>query len=432
MRTSLASAALAIAALSLSSPAAAQPDLWRPDKPDVVIEWNAITLNAVATQNGVEQVRLAAITHLAMFEAVNAISGEFRPYLGTVVAAAGASPDAAAIAAAHGVLWNYLVDQRNELETLRAASLAKIPDGPGKTSGIAVGEASARDMVLHRENDGSQPPESYEPESTEPGHWQQTPSCKEQGGLFLHWRNLKPFGIERGDQFRAVPPPELASRRYARHYNEVKAVGGATSEQRSERDETVARFYAAALSQVVWNAAARQLVTGHRLPLAYTARLFALLNMAMNDALIAVMDTKYHYTFWRPETAIRAGDADRNDKTEPDTGFEPLIATPCHPSYLSAHASSSNAAREVLERHFGDKHHLISLTTPAMPGIELQYTRLSQITHDIDIARIYGGIHYRFDQQAGARQGRRLGAYVVRHHLRPAHHADARTNNARR
>ena len=417
-------ATLVLAALSLSGPAMAQTDLARTPKTDVVLDWNAITMSAVSTQNGVEQVRLAAITHLAVFEAVNAIAGDFTPYLGTIVAPPGASAEAAAVAAAHGVLMRYLPDQSAALDAARQTSLASIPDGPGKKSGIVVGEAAALALYLHRANDGSQASENYIPQSTDPGQWQLTPTCLPEGGLFLHWRNLTPFGIRRADQFRSEPPPPLTSRRFARDYNEVKAIGAVDSERRPADRADVARFFAAVPSQAAWNPIARQVAAARRASLADNARLFALLNMAMNDALVAVMDTKYHYTFWRPETAIRAGDTDGNPDTEPDTGFKPFIPTPCHPSYPSAHASSSYAAREVLERLHGDGRHFIMLSSPALPDVRLRYTRLEQITHDIDDARIYGGIHFRFDQQSGARQGRRIGEYVVAHNLRRGHHHD--------
>ena len=182
----------------------------------------------------------------------------------------------------------------------------------------------------------------------------------------------------------------------------MKAVGGVDSEKRPSDRADVARFFAAVQSQAAWNPIARQIAAARRTSLSDNARLFALLNMAMNDALIAVMDTKYHYTFWRPETAIRLGDTDDNPETEPDAGFKPFLPTPCHPSYPSAHASSSYAAREVLERLFGDGRHFVTLSSPAVPDVLLRYQRLEQITDDIDDARIYGGMHYRGDQRAGA------------------------------
>ena len=312
----------------------------------------------------------------------------------------------------------YVQEQEGQLGIEREHALSAIEDGPAKRLGLSLGERIADAMILNRENDGAEPPEFYDPVGNEAGDWQLTPSCSENRGLFLHWGRLKPFGIRRGQQFRAVPPPRLAGWRFARDFHEVKTVGAEDSEARPADRSDVARFYAAVQSQHVWNPIARQIATARRLSIPHSARLFALLNMAMNDSLIAVMESKYHYTFWRPETAIRAGEADGNRHTEPDAAFKPFIPTPCHPSYPSAHASSSYAARAVLEGLHGDGHHVVRLSTASLPDIELRYTRLAQVTRDIDDARIFGGIHFRFDQEAGRRQGRELGEFVIAHNLR--------------
>jgi hypothetical protein len=356
-----------------------------------------------------------------VFEAVNAVHGRYRPYLGTVSAPPGASADAAAVAAAHTVLRNYFPASGPALDAAREASLAAIPDGPAEDAGVAVGEAAAAAMIELRANDGSTPPEFYLPTSSAPGQWQTTPTCSPQGGVFLHVRNMTPFAILRGDQFRADEPPALRSLEYTRDYIELKRVGGVASTHRPPDRADVARFYAIVLATATWNPVARQVSAAQGRSLSTNARAFALLNMAIADALIAVMDTKYQYTFWRPETAIRAGDTDGNPWTRPDPGFAPFVATPCHPSYPSAHASLGHAARAVLERVFGRDHHSIRLSTPALPGLTLRYSSFRRITSDIDDARIFGGIHFRFDQEVGGRQGRQLGNYIYEHTLRPVH-----------
>jgi hypothetical protein len=144
------------------------------------------------------------------------------------------------------------------------------------------------------------------------------------------------------------------------------------------------------------------------------------MNLALHDVTIALLETKYHYHFWRPETAIVAGETDGNGRTSPDVSYVPLIPAPCHPSYPSGHAATSGVAREVLERAFGARGHRIAVTQSAMPGVKLTYSTLEEITDDIDDARVYGGIHFRFDQKAGAEQGRNIGAYVWRHAFQPA------------
>jgi hypothetical protein len=151
--------------------------------------------------------------------------------------------------------------------------------------------------------------------------------------------------------------------------------------------------------------------------LSSNARVFALMNMAISDGLTTVMATKYHYDFWRPETAIRAGATDGNAATVGDADFVPYIAAPCFPGYPSAHASGSYAARSILERAWGSGGHSLALTHPALPGLTLEYSSLRQVTEDIDDARVFGGIHFRFDQDAGAKLGRQVGQYVDAHTL---------------
>jgi hypothetical protein len=385
---------------------------------DVVLEWNEIAVAALAGQNPFVETRLAAITHLAVFEAVNAVTREYRPYLGTLSAPRGASAQAAAVAAAHGVLAASLPGQRPALDAARAASLAAIPDGPAKDDGVAVGEDAAAAMIAERTGDGSETPRFHLPTSAEPGQWQLTPACPAQGGVFLHVRDVRPLGIESGGQFRAGPPPSLRSFRYTRDYAEVKRLGAAGAPRPADRAD-VARFYAVVLGVATWNPAVRQVAAAQGRSLSLNARAFALLNMAIFDALIAVMDTKYAYRLWRPETAVRAGGNDGNPWTRPDPAFAPFITTPCHPSYPSAHASLGHAARAVAERIYGAGRHAITLSSPAVPGVVLRYTRFHEITRDIDDARVYGGIHFRFDQEVGGRQGDLVGAYVHGHNLRP-------------
>jgi hypothetical protein len=388
---------------------------------DPVLEWNAIMLRTTAGQNPFFQARFAAITQLAVFEAVNAIDKDFDPYLGTIHAPRSASAEAAAVAAAHTVLKNYFPGSADDLNAARVTSLAAIAEGRRKQEGIAAGEAAAAAMIALRADDGSAPPEFHLPSSSGPGEWQPTPTCPPAGGVLLQWRNLRPFAIESTDQFRAAPPPALRSWRYARDFNEVKRVGGIDSTSRPQDRADVAQLYAATSPVPVWNAAASQVAIQQSRSMSENARVLALINMAISDAQASVFETKYLYRVWRPETAIRAGDTDGNLLTRADPNFMPFVLTPCFPSYASAHGSSSGAAREVLERVFGPHHHSITLSNPAVPGVVLQYSTFRQITSDIDDARVYGGIHFRFDQEAGAKQGRQVGAYVHRNTLQRRH-----------
>jgi hypothetical protein len=406
---------------------------------DVVLEWNKIAVSTFVGQGQAPyaQARFMAITQLAVFEAVNAITGDYKPYLGTVVAPAGASADAAAVAAAYTVLKTYFPLAPN-LDHDYAASLAMIPNGSAKSGGIATGQAAAAQMVALRVGDGSSPAQFYVPASTDPGVWQLTPSCPAFGGIFFQWQHMTPFGVPSipGNpswiaQFAPGPPPALTSQRYARDYNEVKRVGNLSSDltQRPQDRADVAKFYAGSTPSFVFNLAARQVAAAEGGSLSQNARVLALLNMATSDSLVASFWTKYHYVLWRPETAIFEGNFDGNPKTDADVTFKPYILTPCFPSYPSNHGSGSNSAAEILRRAYGAGGHDITMANPAMPALTFHYTRFDQITDDISDARIYGGIHFRFDQEAGGELGREVGEYVYNHNLRRAKHSDNEDDN---
>jgi hypothetical protein len=388
---------------------------------DVVLDWNALAVTVTAG-NPFTQARFLTITQLAVFEAVNAVTGRYEPYLGTVVAPDGASAEAAAIAAAYRVLKTYFPTNAL-LDSALANSLAAIPDAQAKTDGIATGEAAAAAMILLRASDGSAPPAFYLPESTDIGVWQLTATCPAEGGVFFQWRDVTPFGVTSVDRFISPPPPALTSRKYTNDYLEVQRVGGLTSTERPQDRSEVAQFYAAASPGFVFNSAARQVSVAQGRSLSHNARALALVNMAINDSLVTSFATKYHYNYWRPETAIRYGEIDGNRKTKGDMTFVPFIATPCFPSYPSNHASGSYGGAEILRRIYGEGPHAIELSNPAL-GLTYEYTTFSQITDDIDDARVYGGIHFRFDQEAGGRLGRSVAGHIYRHNLRRDHHRD--------
>jgi PAP2 superfamily len=390
---------------------------------DVVTDWNAIAVDTFVAnkQNPFAQARYGAIVQVAVFEAVNAIIGDYQPYLGTITAPPGASAEAAAIEAAYGVLNAYFPSAG--LDAARANSLAQIPDGQAKIDGIATGDAAALAMVAVRANDGSSPPQIKIPGPPVPGEWQATPSCPIVNGIavgvLFQWQYVTPFGISSASDFLLDPPPALTSNKYAKTYNEVMTVGSVDSTERPPDRANVALFYAATSSTQVFDQAARQVAQEQGRSLSENARALALINMANNDSLVATFVNKYHYNFWRPETAIHAGDTDSNPKTDPDPGYVPFIVTPCFPSYPSAHGSASNAAAEVMRRLYGEAGHSITLTNPAVPDIVLQYTSFRQITDDISDARVYGGIHFRTDQVAGEQMGRAVGTAVYKNNLRP-------------
>jgi hypothetical protein len=368
--------------------------------------------------NPFAQARFMAITQLAVFEAVNAIEGGHESYLGTIAPAPEASAEAAAIAAAHRVLVTYFSSAANTavLDAERAASLAVIPDGPAKTAGIAVGEAAAQAMIAARANDGSAPVPNYVPPAGLPaGEWQLTPGCA--GGVLYQWSGVTPFGIPNTADFMPAPPPALSSNLYLKDLLEVQRVGAADSTERPADRADVARFYASVSPSWLANLAARQMSTARGDSLSKNAWALAVLNMAINDGLVVSFATKYHYKLWRPVTAIRMADDDGNDKTTSDPLFTPFISTPCFPSYPSNHAAGTNSGMEILRRVYGAAGHAVTLTHPTLP-LTLEYSALKQISDDVDDARVYGGIHFRFDQVEGGRLGREVATHVYKNNLR--------------
>jgi hypothetical protein len=399
-------------------------------KADPVLDWNVIAVDtAVANgQNPFAQARFAAIVQVAVFEAVNAITGDYRAYLGSIVAPHGASANAAAVQAAYRVLSTYFPASASALDAARATSLATIPDGQAKIDGIATGDAAAYVLIALRANDGSSPPQFKTPGPLVPGEWQATMSCPivngVASGIAFQWQNITPFGLRSAKEFLLGPPPALGSNKYAKTYNEVMTVGSLDSTERPPDRSDVATYYAATSPTQAFNQAAGQVAQEQKRSLSENARALALINMAISDSLVAAFFNKYRYNFWRPETAIRAGDTDGNPKTDPDPNWQPFIVTPCFPSYPSNHGSAANAAAAVMRRLYGEAGHSMTLSNPAVAAIVLRYTSFSQITNDISDARVYGGIHFRTDQDAGALLGLAVGKAVYKHNLRPVHDDD--------
>jgi hypothetical protein len=414
-------ATLLLFAGAVVSPAPARAD-------DIVLRWNEIAAQTATATSPFNQARVGAIVQLAVFEAVNAVTGDYEPYLDTPIAApSGTSVAAAVVTAAHKVLTTYFPAPATVamLDAARDADLASIAAGP-RARGIAVGMAAADAMIARRAADGSAPLTAIVPTSTAPGDYQLTTGCA--AGMFYNWQNVTPFGISSAADFLLSPPPALTSNGTAKDYVEVKSVGSATSADRPEDRTAIVRLYAISSPSFVLSMAARQIAAAKKTSLSENARALALMQMAINDALVASFMNKYHYNRWRPETGIRNGEADGNNKTVGDPLFATFITTPCFPSYPSNHASGTNGGLEALRRLFGAGGHDITITAsvPALGSlpaavITTHYSQLKQIADDVDDARVYGGIHWRYDQDAGNVLGRAVATAVVKNNLRPAH-----------
>ncbi len=382
---------------------------------DAVLDWNEVALARVvaARQGPPDGARTLAMVHLAMFEAINAVEHRYAPYAFKGRAPVGASAEAAAAAAASSVLVKLFPDQAPAVEAAYAASVAGIPDGPAKTSGIALGREAGAECLSMREKDGTGGPGIFRPR-TAAGMYVVTvlPAATE-------WPKVKPWFMSGGAQFRPGPPPSLASAEWARDYNEIKNVGAKQSAARSAEQTEAARFWTV-VGPPSWNQVVRSLALSKPLALVDNARLFALVNMAATDSFVAVFDAKYAYGFWRPITAIRNADIDGNDATSLDAEWLPLVDTPLHPEYPCAHCISAGAIGEVLEAQFGKGEvPPITMTSPTAPGVTHRWTRISDYVQEVDNARIWGGIHYRNSTQVGEAMGRRIGALAVQNFLKP-------------
>lgn len=420
--------ALLGALLFLTGPAwADDPAPLDPIENDVVLAWNEVAHDAAMTHdeyaNGLAVVRIYAMVHLAQHDALSAIVPAFEPYvLGDSEPAA--DPVAAAAAAAHDVLAASFPDQRATFAAHLARFLAAVPDGEAETRGVALGRRAAAAVLALREDDGSDAPFAgdYVPVSG-PGRYQFTPPY--EFAALPGWLEVKPFALTSADQFRTEPPPALSGEAYAEAYTEVKAIGGKHSAVRTAEQLGIARFWEE-FSDMGWNRIARVVAAERGLGLQSTARLFALLNVAMSDAYVAGWDSKYHHDFWRPVTAIRAAAEDGNPATEPDPAWESAIETPPVQDHPSTHSALGNAAATVLAAVFGDATPFTFSSTTAdetMPSRRFESFR--QAADENAESRVLGGIHFRFACEAGQQLGDRVAEWALTNYLQPLRTAQA-------
>jgi hypothetical protein len=395
---------------SAHGPPAGSPDTY-------ITDWDAVGSQAFTASalSPAEGHVIFAYVAIAVYDSVMAVEGGYRPFAVKADAPAGASAEAAVAAAAHRILAHYLPAQRPTiLDPAYAASLSTIADGQAKTDGIAVGEEVAARLIAKRAGDGFRVPVTYTPPSPpSPGVWLPTAPTPPVG---TYLGLMEPFSLKSADQFRPGGPPALSSKRWAREYNEVKEIGSSTSTTRSAEQTLAARFWAEPPVQQA-RASLRQFVLDHDLDVVQASRFMAMTSVVYADALIACFDAKYHYAFWRPITAIRAGDTDGNAATVGDPAWSPLLpATPNHPEYPSAHSCITPAGGRVIARFLGTQQ--IDFTVPSLTGLgDRHYARVEDLQYDVGNARIWGGIHYRAAVEDGIVIGKRTVNQVLAHHF---------------
>ena len=383
---------------------------------DVVTEWNATATTVIVTNEkraaGAAIVD-AAYMHAAMYDAINAINPRFAQFAVTPSnVAPGTSEAAAGAAAAYNVLVRLFPNQKAFLDTKYEQSLAQIPEGKSKADGIALGTEVAQKFMDLRTGDGWNAPVVFMP-SSGPGAWQPT-----SGAPVTPWMgNMQPFALETPSQFRADGPPALDSEQWSADYNETKKFGALNGSARTPEQTIIGLFYTehtgAQYARIFRDFAGQQ-----GLSLSDNARLFAMLYVAGADSLIAGWDSKYYFAFWRPITAIRAGDTDGNEATVGDPNWTPLAPTPGHPEYPAAHGCITAAWAETLRAFFGTKKVKITLTS-TVTGTSRTFTSTDDLIKEIIDARVFGGMHYRSSVVQGAVLGRKVAHWVSSRYFQP-------------
>jgi hypothetical protein len=375
---------------------------------DVVTDANAKAADIASKHPATPiSVRMMAIVQVSVFEAVNAITARYPAYRVKMTPAPGASVDAAVAAATRTALLKLMPAQQAAIDADYQAILGPVPDGPAKANGIAIGEQAAAAVLASCANDGSVAPDAYRPH-TAAGVYVPTVTP-----AVPHWGKRTPWVMASPDQFRPGPPPTLTSDTWARDYNEVKALGSRNSTQRTPEQTAMAKFWEATAPAVYWPVA-RSVATAPGRDVTDNARLLAAGGMAMDDALIAVMDAKYIYNFWRPVTAIRNGDVDGNDATAPEPGWTPFIDTPMHPEYPCAHCIVSAALGTVLQAEIGaGPAPKLSSASSTAGGAVRTWVSVSDFTQEVALARILDGVHYRNSTEVGAAMGKKIGDLAV-------------------
>lgn len=381
-----------------------------------VLDWNEALLDAVRADGTPPPwaARNMAIVHLAVADAVAAVDRSFEPYAVDVSLRRPASAEAAVVGAAHRALVGLYPDQAAAFRATLRDSVAAVPAGPDRLRGFLLGRHVAQRTLLDRRDDGADAPADYTP-GTGPGRWQPTPPAFAEA-LLPQWPEVTPFAIGDAQRFRPQDPPALGDDAYAADLEEVRLLGAVASAARTADQTQIARFWedgpGTSSPPGHWNAIAAEVAEARGNSTAENARLFATLNVALADAGIAAWDAKYAFDLWRPITAIREADTDGDPRTEPDPGWEPLLPTPPFPTCTSGHSTFSGAAEAVLSASFGPET-AFATASEGLPGVTRSFGSFAEAAEEAGMSRIYGGIHFGFDNVDGLASGRAVGRHVV-------------------
>jgi len=379
---------------------------------DVITDWNITARNIVVESKLYTPPanRVLAIVHTAVYNSVNSITQEFPQDNSAPQANQGASVEAAVAAANYTSLMKLLPSQHLKIKETYVTALELIPDGAAKESGIAVGIVAAETVLAERSKDGSELAETYRPHSTA-GKYVPTviPAVPQ-------WPNRRPWLLSSASQFRPIPPPTLDSEEWAKDFNEVKEIGEAKSTVRNQQQTEIAKFWEATLPPIYHGIVHSVAKQSGRTP-TQNARLFAIVTQATDDAMIAVFEAKYYFGFWRPITAIRNADIDKNDATERDASWTPYIPTPMHPEYPCAHCVVAGTVGAILKAEVGENPMpLLTTRSDTANNAMRSWSNIESFVQEVSEARIYDGVHYRSSTVVGNLMGEKIGELAVRKH----------------
>jgi hypothetical protein len=390
----------------------------QPASADTVCEWMDLAgrfsaaSQAAPTPQTPDQIRASTRTALAMFEALNAIDRRYQSYLGFETADSSASQDAAAATAAYKVLVHHYPANKAALDDSYALAMAGISDERAREAGRAIGEKAAAAALAAGGIDPAVAQIPYRPRTT-PGEWigASLPS------LEPHWAAFRPWAMASPEALRPPPPVALGSERWAKDYDEVKRLGGKTSTERTPYQTLVARYRQAFDTMPSMRLAAD---APGRTPV-QNARMFAVYQMAFDDAAQGMVEAKLHYNFWRPITAIRNGAQDGNDSTQPDPAWLPLLPTPNFSEYPCGHCTVAAAIAEVMTAEVGNRPAAgVRVMSQAIPNSVVQaHASWDEWAQEVSDSRIYGGVHFRFSNEAGEQIGRRAARIVLDKVMQP-------------
>jgi len=416
-------AALALVACVFAVHAHATGGYLDREDPAVIREWNSLAEGVIPASAGPTLPRTYAMMHIAMFDAVNSIEGGYTAYHTRVLATRFASSEAAAAQAAHDVLVALWPVNTTQYDTALNTRLAKIHPLRAQL-GAQVGKEVAKRILEWRTNDGWQTPQSYTPPAL-PGLWRPTPPSF-GAASFVQAGDSKPFALPTPYYYLPRRPPALNSQEYADAVNEIKAIGGATSSVRTAEQTLQARLWASVGYKEnwggVWNQVTRFMALSRNLSLIESARLFALVNVSMQDGVQTAQASKFVYQLWRPVHAIQLADQDMNAGTDPDTTWMPLLTTPPYPSYAGNMACIGASTARALALYFGTNDALVSVQWSSTDGINYvvrSFPGFWQLAEHQGASREYGGIHFHFDTTASQEACPKVANYVYANFMRP-------------